>query len=212
VAGIGPKLAEAVVNHRRQHGAFRARAKLLKIPGLGPRAFEQCAGFLRIPDGSHPLDASAVHPERYALVGSMARDIGVTLAELVGNPEVSSRIRLERYESTDVGRATLQDIVTELKKPGRDPRSNFEAPAFRDDVHQVSDLELGMVLEGVVTNVTNFGAFVDIGVHRDGLVHISELANRFIQSPHEVVQAGQRIKVKVLEVDVQQKRISLSAK
>ena len=212
VAGIGPKLAEAVVNHRRQHGAFRARAKLLKIPGLGPKAFEQCAGFLRIPDGSHPLDASAVHPERYALVERMARDIGVALPQLVGNPEVSSRIRLEQYESTDVGRATLQDIVTELKKPGRDPRSNFEAPAFRDDVHQVSDLELGMVLEGVVTNVTNFGAFVDIGVHRDGLVHISELANRFIQSPHEVVQAGQRIQVKVIEVDVQQKRISLSAK
>jgi len=212
VAGIGPRLAEAVVNYRRQYGAFRARAKLLDIPGLGARTFEQCAGFLRIPGAHNPLGASAVHPERYALVGRMARDIGVTLADLVGNPEISSRIRLERYESTEVGRATLQDIVTELKKPGRDPRSNFEAPAFRDDVNQVSDLELGMVLEGVVTNVTNFGAFVDIGVHRDGLVHISELANRFIQSPHEVVQAGQRIKVKVLELDVQRKRISLSAK
>jgi len=212
VAGIGPKLAEAVVNFRRHHGPFRARTKLLDIPGLGDKTFEQCAGFLRIPDAQHPLGASAVHPERYALVGKMARDIGVTLADLVGNPEVCSRIRLEQYQSTDVGRATLVDIVTELKKPGRDPRSNFEAPCFRDDVHQVSDLELGMVLEGVVTNVTNFGAFVDIGVHRDGLVHISELANHFIKSPHEVVQTGQRITVKVLELDEKRKRISLTAK
>jgi uncharacterized protein len=201
-----------VVEHRGQAGAFRARSKLLEVPGLGRKTFEQCAGFLRIPGARDPLDASAVHPERYDLVHRMARDLGVALADLVGNPAQTDRIAPQQYESEEVGRATLLDILAELKKPGRDPRSDFVAPAFRDDVHEVDDLEVGMVLEGVVTNVTNFGAFVDIGVHRDGLVHISELADRYIQSPHEVVQAGQRLQVKVLEVDAARKRISLSAR
>ena len=212
VAGIGPKLADAVVRHRTETGKFQTRKALTKVPGLGQKTFEQCAGFLRIPDARDPLDASAVHPERYGLVQRMARDVGVTITHLVGDAELMGRISVDRYEGGDVGRATLLDIIAELKKPGRDPRSNFEPPAFRDDVHSVEDLELGMVLEGVVTNVTNFGAFVDIGVHRDGLVHISELANRYVSSPHEVVSAGQSITVKVLEVDDKRKRISLSAK
>jgi len=182
------------------------------VAGLGQKTFEQCAGFLRIPNGSDPLDASAVHPERYGLVQAMAKDLGSPLSDLVGNPNLTNRIELVRYQNAHIGHATLVDILAELKKPGRDPRSAFEAPSFRDDVHTMEDLEEGMVLEGVVTNVTNFGAFVDIGVHQDGLVHISQLANRYVSSPHDVVQAGQRIQVKVLEVDSRRKRISLSAK
>ena len=212
VAGIGPKIAQAVVNYRTESGPFRARRQLKDVPGLGAKTFEQCAGFLRIQKGSDPLDASAVHPERYSLVNQMARDLKVPLGTLVGDPQLSSKICLADYESSDVGQATLRDILAELQKPGRDPRSNFEPPAFRDDVHTVDDLELGMILDGVVTNVTNFGAFVDIGVHRDGLVHISQLADRFVRSPHDVVQAGDALKVKVIEMDSQRKRISLSAK
>ena len=212
VAGIGPKLAHAVVQHRFQKRSFSTRRELLDVAGLGRKTFEQCAGFLRIRHGADPLDASAVHPERYGVVKRMAKDLGVPVRELVGNVELSERIDLSKYESTDVGRATLEDMIGELKKPGRDPRLNFEAPAFREDVQRVEDLELGMTLEGVVTNVTNFGAFVDIGVHQDGLVHISQLANHFVRSPHDVVQAGQKIMVTVLEVDTQRKRISLTAR
>ena len=158
------------------------------MPGLGQKTFEQCAGFLRVPDARDPLDASAVHPERYGLVQRMARDVGVNVAHLVGDAELMGRIAIDRYESDEVGRATLLDIIAELKKPGRDPRSNFEPPAFRDDVHSVEDLEQGMVLEGIVTNVTNFGAFVDIGVHQDGLAHlgVSQSLCQF-----DVVSAGQ---------------------
>ncbi len=212
VAGIGPGLAKAIVKHRTERGPFKSRRQLLQVAGLGPARFEQAAGFLRIRHGDHPLDASAVHPERYALVERMAQDLGTPLAGLVGNAEVAAKIDVRRYLGGDVGEPTLNDIVSELARPGRDPRASFEAPAFRDDVNSVDDLEAGMELDGVVTNVTNFGAFVDIGVHQDGLVHISELADRFVRDPHEAVHAGQRLKVRVLSVDRERKRIALSAR
>ena len=182
------------------------------MKGLGPKAFEQCAGFLRIRGGKDPLDASAVHPERYALVERMAKDVGVPLSELVGNAEAAKEIDIERYVSDEVGKPTLRDIIAELSKPGRDPRDTFEAPAFRDDVNELEDLAPGMVLEGVVTNVTAFGAFVDVGVHQDGLVHISQLADRFVKTPSDVIKAGERVKVRVLSVDLERKRIALSRK
>ena len=210
VAGIGPKLAERIVEHRRTHGAFTRRRALLDVAGLGPRAYEQCAGFLRIRDPAQPLDASGVHPERYDLVARMARDLGVPLRALIGDR--AADIELSRYVSGDVGLPTLNDIVAELRKPGRDPRSAFEPPRFDDNVNEVSDLHEGMLLEGVVTNVTHFGAFVDIGVHQDGLVHVSQLANRFVKDPAAVVSAGQRVRVKVLTVDRERKRIGLSIK
>jgi protein Tex len=212
VAGIGPKLAKSVVAHREREGAFSSRKEIGKVRGLGAKTYEQCAGFLRIPGGTNPLDASAVHPERYALVGRMAKDLGVTVKDLVGKSELLRRIDARKYQEGELGAHTMEDILRELAKPGRDPRERFEAAGFREDVHSIADLELGMELNGVVTNVTNFGAFVDIGVHRDGLVHISQLSDRYIGSPHEVVRAGQRIKVRVLEVDKERKRISLSAK
>ncbi len=212
VSGIGGGLAKKIISHRDKTGAFRSRADLLKVSGLGPKAFEQAAGFLRIREGSHPLDASAVHPERYALVETMARDLGVSVKDLVGNAALADRIDIRKYVTPDVGEPTLKDIVAELKKPGRDPRETFEAPGFRDDVTTLEDLKPGMELMGIVTNVTAFGAFVDVGVHQDGLVHVSELADRFVSDPAEVVQTGDRIKVKVLDVDVQRKRIALSAK
>ena len=212
VAGIGPALAKAIVARREDAGPFRRRKDLLEVPRLGRRAFEQAAGFLRIRDGQDPLDASAVHPERYRLVARMARDLGVCPGELVGAPELVARIDPERYLSDEVGRPTLEDILAELRKPGRDPREAFETAVFREDVTTVEDLEEGMELEGVVTNVTAFGAFVDIGVHRDGLVHISELADRYVSDPGEVVRVGQPIRVRVLAVDHARKRISLSAK
>ena len=212
VAGIGPKLAAKVVSHREKAGAFRSRAALLEVSGLGPKAFEQCAGFLRVRGGAHPLDASAVHPERYALVERMARDLGTPLASLVGNGEAARRIPLQRYASDEVGEPTLRDIVAELAAPGRDPRDRFEPPRFRDDVRELADLEPGMQLEGVVTNVVAFGAFVDVGVHQDGLIHVSELADRFVKDPHEVVQVGQRVTVRVLSVDAERRRIALSAR
>ena len=211
VAGIGPKLAERIVAWRDQCGAPTSRKALLQVQGFGPKTFEQAAGFLRV-QGPHPLDASAVHPERYALVERMAKDLGVPLTQLVGNEAALARLELTRYVGDDVGLPTLRDILAELRKPGRDPRERFEPPSFRDDVTSVSDLEVGMVLEGVVTNVTQFGAFVDIGVHQDGLVHVSKLADRFVRNPHDVVKAGDRLKVLVMEVDAQRKRISLSAR
>ena len=212
VSGIGASLAKRIVEWRNEHGAFKSRGDLKKVTGLGPKAFEQSAGFLRIRGASNPLDASAVHPERYALVETMAKDLGVGVGELVGNAALAGQIELKRYVSEDVGLPTLKDIVEELKKPGRDPRAVFEKPAFRDDVTSIDDVREGMTLEGIVTNVTAFGAFVDIGIHQDGLVHVSELADRFVSDPSEVVKTGDKIKVRVIGVDKARNRISLSAR
>ncbi len=212
VSGVGPSLAKRIVAWRDENGAFKSRRDLLKVTGLGAKAFEQCAGFLRIRGAANPLDASAVHPERYALVETMAADLGVGVGELVGNAQLADKIDVRRYITNDVGEPTLKDIVSELKKPGRDPRAVFEKPAFRDDVTTIDDVQEGMTLEGVVTNVAAFGAFVDIGVHQDGLVHVSELADRFIRDPNEVVKVGDKIKVKVIGVDKARQRISLSAR
>lgn len=212
VAGIGPTLAKRIVAWRDEHGAFPTRARLLSVPGLGPKTYEQAAGFLRIRNGKNPLDASAVHPERYALVERMAQDLGVDVRRLVGDPALAARIDVRRYVGGDVGEPTLRDILVELSRPGRDPRDTFEAPRFRDDVRTLDDLVPGMEIDGVVTNVTAFGAFVDIGVHQDGLVHVSELAERFVKDPFAVVQVGKRIAVRVVSVDRERKRIALSAK
>jgi uncharacterized protein len=212
VAGIGLTLAKRIVSHRNERGPFRSRQALLEVSGLGPRTFEQAAGFLRVTGGEHPLDASAVHPERYGLVERMGADLGVPLASLIGNAALLARIDPTRYQDEGAGAFTLRDIMTELDKPGRDPRKAFEPPKFRDDVRELADLQAGMELEGVVTNITAFGAFVDLGVHQDGLVHISELADRFVKDPHEIVKVGDRIQVRVLEVDQARRRIALSAR
>lgn len=212
VAGIGPSLAAKIIGYRQSHGAFKCRHELLKVPGFGPKTFEQSAGFLRVRGGSNPLDASAVHPESYALVESIAKDLTIGLQELIGNKTLIQRIDTKHYVNTGVGELTLLDILEELNKPGRDPRAQFEPPCFREDVMTMTDLKPGMKLEGIVTNVTAFGAFVDIGVHQDALVHISELTNRYIKDPSEVVKTGDKIKVEVLGVDIERKRISLTAK
>ncbi len=212
VAGIGPSLAKKIIGHRNEKGAFKSRKQLLDVPGVGPKTFEQCAGFLRIRGAEHPLDGSAVHPERYSLIEQIAKDLGVPTASLIGNAEAIARIDPRRYQTGDVGAYTMNDILAELKKPGRDPRAVFEPPKFRDDVRALEDLKPGMELEGVVTNVTAFGAFVDVGVHQDGLVHISQLADRFVKDPSEVVKVGEKIKVRVIEVDLDRKRIALTAK
>jgi protein Tex len=212
VAGLGPTLARNVVEHRDRKGGFRSRTELLDVPRLGPKAFEQAAGFLRIHEGDHPLDRTAVHPERYGLVDRMARDLDVPLAELVGDEALVRRIRIGDYVDHDAGRPTLEDILSELVRPGRDPREAFEAPAFREDVRTLADLKEGMRLEGVVTNVVAFGAFVDIGVHQDGLVHVSQLADRYVRDPSEVVHVGQKVSVTVLSVDLDRNRIGLSMK
>jgi uncharacterized protein len=212
VSGLTASMAKKIVNHRNERGAFRSRKALLEVAGIGPRTFEQAAGFLRIRGAEHPLDTSAVHPERYALVEKIAGDLGVPVVSLLGNASLVDRIDLRKYMSGDVGEFTMKDIVSELKKPGRDPRESFEPPKFRDDVRTMEDLRIGMVLEGVVTNVTAFGAFVDVGVHQDGLVHVSKLADRFIKDPSEAAKVGDKIRVRVMEVDMQRKRISLSAR
>jgi uncharacterized protein len=204
-------LAKNVVRWREENGAFRTRRDVLKVPRLGGKAFEQAAGFLRIPDGSHPLDASGVHPERYALVERMAKDQGCSVGELLTNEGLRGRIVPDRYVGEGVGRPTLDDILDELARPGRDPRPAFEAFSFAD-VHAIGDLKPGMVLPGLVTNVTAFGAFVDIGVHQDGLVHVSQLADRFVKDPNEVVRVRQQVEVRVLQVDLERKRIGLSMK
>jgi len=210
VAGVGPALGKAIARHRDENGPFSSRKGLLKVSRFGAKAFEQAAGFLRIRGGKHPLDNSAVHPERYPLVEQMAKDLGVSLEELTKTPGLAEKIDLKKYVSDQVGLPTLRDILEELKKPGRDPRQQFQTADFRDDIREISDLQEGMILQGVVTNVTAFGAFVDIGVHQDGLVHVSHLANRFIKDPNDAVQVGQVVKVKVLSADPQRKRISLS--
>lgn len=212
VSGLGPKLAKEIAQHRDSQGPFRSRKQLLKVKGLGAKTFEQAAGFLRIHAADNPLDNTAVHPEHYAVVEHMARDLGVALAELPRQGQRLQQLSLERYASGDLGQHTLKDIVQELQKPGRDPREAFEAPHFREDVQELEDVKKDMVFEGRVTNVAAFGAFVDIGVHQDGLVHISQLANRFVKDPHEVVKVGQSLRVRVLEVDYARRRIQLSAK
>lgn len=212
VAGIGPSLAQAIVALRDKKGGFVGRADLHDVPRLGAMAFQQAAGFLRVRTGAHPLDASAVHPERYALVEQMAADLGVTVGTLIGDESLVDRIPLTQYVSADVGMPTLQDIVAELKKPGRDPRAAFEPPAFREDIQKPSDLVPGMTLEGVVTNIVAFGAFVDIGVHQDGLVHVSQLADRFVKDPNDVVKVGQKVQVTVQSVDLPRNRIALTMK
>jgi uncharacterized protein len=213
VAGVGPSLAKKIVKEREDHGPFASRAELPKrVSGLGPKTFEQCAGFVRIRGAANPLDASAVHPERYSLLETIAKDANVKVEELVGKSDVVSRIPWPKYVSAEVGLPTLEDIQKELVKPGRDPRDTFEPPSFRDDVRTLEDLKPGMILEGVVTNVTAFGAFVDVGVHQDGLVHVSQLADRFVKDPHEVAKVGDKVTVRVIEVDLARKRIALSAK
>jgi uncharacterized protein len=211
VAGLGPVLAKNIVEWREENGAFRTRRDLLKVPRLGAKAFEQAAGFLRIPDGSNPLDASGVHPERYPLVERMAADQGCSVKDLITDEGRRARIVADRYLGEGVGRPTLDDIVEELARPGRDPRPDFEAFSFAD-VHSIGDLAPGMVLPGIVTNVTAFGAFVDVGVHQDGLVHVSQMADRYVKDPNEVVRVRQRVQVRVLQVDVERKRIGLSMK
>jgi protein Tex len=210
VSGIGPQIAENLVNHRNSHGAFKTREELKKVARLGPKAFEQSAGFLRIRGGPNPLDSSAVHPESYAIVDAMARDLGCTIGDLMSDSSLRKRIDLKRYVTETVGLPTLTDILDELSKPGRDPRQQFEAFSFAEGVNKVSDLQPGQKLPGVVTNVTAFGAFVDVGVHQDGLVHVSQLADRFVKDPSEVVKVGQRVQVTVLEVDHARNRVALS--
>ena len=210
VSGLGPQLAGSIVAHREAHGPFPARAALKAVPRLGPKAFEQAAGFLRIRDGRDPLDASAVHPESYPIVEAMARDLKCSVRNLMTDEGMRKRIRKEDYITEKVGLPTLNDILEELAKPGRDPRERFESFAFAEDVEKVEDLVPGMKLPGVVTNITAFGAFVDVGVHQDGLVHVSRLADRFVKDPNEVVKLNQKVWVTVLDVDQERKRISLS--
>jgi uncharacterized protein len=212
VSGIGPTLAKNIVEHRAAHGPFRARRDLRKVARLGPKAFEQAAGFLRVRGTDDPLDASAVHPESYDVVERMAADLKVPVSALVGKPELVRKIDIHRYVDERRGEPTLRDIVAELEKPGRDPRASFEETQFREDVTEIAHLHEGMILTGVVTNVTAFGAFIDIGVHQDGLCHISELAHRFVKDPAEVVKVQDRVKVRVLSVDRDRKRIALSIK
>ncbi|MBC8796078.1 Tex family protein [Shewanella algae] len=210
VAGLNRTLAKNLVEYRDEHGRFNDRKELLKVPRLGPKAFEQAAGFLRIREGSNPLDASAVHPEAYSLVENIAKLKGQPVAELIGNSELLSSINPAEFTTDEFGLPTVTDILKELDKPGRDPRGEFKTAKFKDGVEALKDLKPEMILEGVVTNVTNFGAFVDIGVHQDGLVHISSLTDKFVSDPHTVVKAGDVVKVKVMEVDVERKRIGLS--
>ncbi len=210
VSGLGPTLAQNVVEYRNENGPFRSRKEILKVKRLGPKAFEQAAGFLRIRDAENPLDASAVHPESYHVVQRMAQDTGHSIGELIKSNELREAIELDQYVSDTVGLPTLNDIIAELAKPGRDPREKFEAFSFADGVENIQDLKPGMKLPGIVTNVTKFGAFVDIGVHQDGLVHISQLADRFVKDPAEVVKVQQKVTVTVLDIDLQRNRISLS--
>ena len=212
VSGLGPALAANIVSYRRDHGAFTSRAQLKHVPRLGPSAFEQCAGFLRIADAKNPLDNSAVHPERYALVEQMAKDQGCKVIDLIQQKELRAHVDINRYVSADVGLPTLNDIMSELEKPGRDPRQQLEAFEFDSRVTSIDDLQPGMELPGIVTNITNFGAFVDIGVHQDGLVHISQLADRYVSHPLDVIKLHQHVHVRVTEVDHRRARISLSMK
>ena len=212
VSGLGAALAKKIVEYRTAHGPFGSRRELLKVPRLGAKAFEQCAGFLRIVDGKNPLDNTAVHPERYDIVQHMAADAGLDVPALIADAEARKRLDLKRYCTADVGLPTLTDILAELDKPGRDPRGKAEVFSFEEGIHSIDDLEIGMILPGVVTNVTNFGAFVDLGIKVKGLVHVSQLADRFVRDPNEVVHVQQQVRVRVLEIDEARGRIALSMK
>jgi uncharacterized protein len=212
VSGLGPQLAKSIIKYRNEHGPFRSREDLQEVPRLGPKAFEQAAGFLRIRDGKNPLDGTAVHPESYQVVEAMAGDLGCSIMDLLSDEELRHRIDLSKYVTETAGIPTLTDILAELAKPGRDPRQGFEAFAFSGEVQKIDDLRPGMRLPGIITNVTAFGAFVDVGVHQDGLVHVSQLADRFVKNPRDVVKAQQQVTVTVLEVDLERRRISLSMK
>ena len=210
ISGLNSTLASNIVEFRDANGAFTSRSQLKKVPRLGPKTFELAAGFLRVMNGSNPLDASAVHPEAYPLVKRIAEDTGRDIRSLIGDSTFLRKLEPAKFTDEHFGIPTITDILSELDKPGRDPRPEFKTAAFQEGVEDLKDLKPGMLLEGVVTNVTNFGAFVDIGVHQDGLVHISALADRFVQDPHTVVKAGDIVKVKVMEVDIPRKRIALS--
>jgi len=212
VSGLGPKLAQSIMEYRNKNGPFKSRLELKKVPGLGPKAFEQGAGFIRIRDGENPLDASGVHPESYHIVKAMAKDLGCSVMDLLHNEELRKKINSQNYITDRVGLPTLSDIIAELSKPGRDPREKFEIFSFTEGINDIKDLKAGMSLSGIVTNITNFGAFVDIGVHQDGLVHISELADKFVKKPADVVKLQQKVSVTVLNVDLPRKRIALSMK
>jgi uncharacterized protein len=212
VSGLNSSLASNIVAYRNEHGAFKSREELRKVPRLGEKAFEQAAGFLRVRGAENPLDSSAVHPERYEVVNRMARDLSCDVSDLLTKDELRKRIEIRKYASDDIGLPTLQDIVNELAKPGRDPRKQFEIFKFQEGVEKPEDLKVGMKLPGIVTNVTAFGAFVDIGVHQDGLVHVSQLADHFVKDASEVVKVQQKVQVTVTEVDLERKRIALSMK
>ncbi|MEX0883361.1 MAG: Tex family protein [Cyclobacteriaceae bacterium] len=212
VSGLGPSLAQNIVNYRNENGPFKSREEIRRVPRLGEKAFEQAAGFLRIQNASNLLDGSAVHPERYSLVNKMASDLGLGISDMIKDRELSRKLKLENYVSVEVGLPTLKDILEELSKPGRDPREKFEVFQFQEGVKDIRDLKVGMKLPGIITNITQFGAFVDIGVHQDGLVHLSQLADRFVKDPKEVVAVNQKVEVTVMEIDVPRKRIGLSMK
>lgn len=212
VSGLGPQLAKNIVDYRKENGPFHSRGELKKVPRLGNKAFEQCAGFLRIEKAKNPLDNSAVHPESYHIVERMAEDIGGSISELLSNEQLRNKIEIENYATDQAGLPTLVDIVTELAKPARDPRKKIKLFEFAKRIHQMEDLDIGMILPGIVTNITNFGVFVDIGVKQDGLVHVSQLANKFVSKPADIVQLQQQVEVKVMNIDIDRKRISLSMK
>jgi len=210
IAGLNKAIAQQIVEYRKENGRFDNRQALKKVPRLGERTFEQAAGFLRIQDGSEPLDASAVHPESYPLVAKIVEAKATTVKDIIGNTEIIRQVNAEEFADETFGLPTIQDVLSELDKPGRDPRPEFRTAKFREDITEVAQLTEGLQLEGVITNVTNFGAFVDVGVHQDGLVHISELANEFVSDPHKVVKPGQIVQVRVLNVDIERNRVNLS--
>jgi uncharacterized protein len=212
ISGLGPTLAQNIVEFRAQNGAFRARAELKKVPRMGEKAFEQCAGFLRIREAANPLDNTGVHPESYPIVAQICKDLGVSIPELIAQAPLRKKIDLKRYTNEKVGLPTLQDIMKELDKPGLDPRGEAKAFEFAREVKSIEDLYAGQVLPGIINNITNFGAFVNIGIKESGLVHVSQLSNRFVRNPLEVVSLNQEVMVRVVEVDIARKRVQLSMK